>query len=57
MSEDQHLPVKFHAAVALDNILTNEAAIQFIRPGLDQVVKCYLSLMHELDNEDIVEAF
>lgn len=58
MQEDQPLPVKFHAACALEKILTrNETAQNIIKPGLDQTLKCFLTLMNELDNEEVVAAF
>lgn len=28
-----------------------------IKPGLEQLLKCYLGLMSELDNEELVESF
>jgi hypothetical protein len=31
--------------------------MNFIRPGIDMMLKCYLSLMNELDNEELVAAF
>ena len=34
-----------------------EEAKELIKPGLDQLLKCYLGLMTELDNEELVEAF
>ena len=57
MGDDQPLPVKFHASTALRQILMIEEAKELIKPGLDQLLKCYLGLMTELDNEELVEAF
>lgn len=51
------MPVRFHASVALEKILRHDAAMAFIKPGLDQMLKCYLSLMNELDNEELCAAF
>ncbi len=31
--------------------------MQFVLPNLRQVVECYLALMNELDNEELVSAF
>jgi len=28
-----------------------------VKPGLDTMMKCYLGLMNELDNEELVDAF
>jgi len=49
--------VRFHASVALEKILRNDVAMTFIRPGLDVMLKQYLSLMNELDNEELCAAF
>ena len=32
-------------------------ANELIKPGLDTMLKCYLSLMNNLDNEELVSAF
>ena len=42
---------------ALEKILRNDVANEFIKPGLDTMLKCYLSLMNDLDNEELVSAF
>ena len=57
MEAEQPLPVKFYAACALEKILRNDVANEFIKPGLDTMLKCYLSLMNDLDNEELVSAF
>mmetsp|Transcript_7597 Transcript_7597/g.12766 ORF Transcript_7597/g.12766 Transcript_7597/m.12766 type:complete len:328 (-) Transcript_7597:970-1953(-) len=57
MEQGQPLPVKFHAACALEKILRNEEAMKLIRPGLDVVLKTYLQLMTEFDNEELVASF
>jgi hypothetical protein len=57
MEESQPLPVKFYAACALEKILRNDFANEIIKPGLDTMLKCYLSLMNNLDNEELVSAF
>ena len=57
MGEDQPIPVKFYAASALKQILSIDEAKELIKPGLEQLLKCYLSLMSELDNEELVESF
>ena len=57
MIEVQPLPVRFQAACALEKILTMEKARTIIKPKLDVILKCYLGLMHELDNEELVAAF
>jgi hypothetical protein len=57
MQEEQPLPVRFQAACSLESILRNDEAMKFIRPGLDVMLKCYLQLMNEFDNEELVSAF
>jgi len=57
MENSQPLPVKFQAACALEKILSNDTATEQVKPGLDTILKCYLSLMNEFDNEDLVSAF
>jgi len=57
MAETQPLPVRFYAANALEKILRIEVAMKFIRPGLDSMLKTYLKLMNEFDNEELVAAF
>jgi len=57
MSDNQPFPVKFHAALALEKILRKDVAIEFVKPGLNLLVQCYLSLMNEIDNEELTNAF
>lgn len=57
MIEDQPLPVRFQAACALEKILKVEKAMTMIKPKLDVILKCYLGLMNEFDNEELVAAF
>lgn len=58
MGDGQPLPVKFHAACALEKILSrNMQAQDLIKPGLNMLLKCYLQLMNELDNEELVSSF
>lgn len=49
--------MKFYAASALRSILQIDEAMVLIKPGLEQLLKCYLGLMSELDNEELVESF
>ena len=57
MGNDAPLPVKFHAAVAFEKILQNKYAKELGKKGLGQMLQCYLKLMSELDNEELVVAF
>ena len=57
LNQDQPLPVKFYAAKSLQDILEIDEARELIKPGLEQLLHCYLGLMAELDNEELVDAF
>jgi len=57
MAESQPLPVRFYAACALEVILKIDIAAKFIAPGMDVMLKTYLKLMNEFDNEELVSAF
>ena len=58
MAPSQPLLVKFHATLALEKILNNNApAKQYIKSGLGIMVKCYLTLMEDFDNELLIAAF
>jgi Mg2+ and Co2+ transporter CorA len=57
MTEDQPLPVRFYAACALQKILEIDEAVKHIRPNIDTMLKVYLKLMNEFDNEELVNAF
>lgn len=57
MKDTQPLPVRFYAACALEKIMSIESAYKLIRPGVSTMLECYLSLMNEFDNEELVNAF
>jgi hypothetical protein len=57
MNENQPLPVRFYAACALEKILSIESAVNLIRPGINVMLQCYLQMMNEFDNEELVNAF
>lgn len=42
--------------MALAELLDHEEAIQFIRPGLEQILRVFLKIMDEIDFEDLVGA-
>ena len=50
MADDQPLPVRFHAAIALEKNLQNKVAMKFIKPGISKILDCYLGLMDEFEN-------
>lgn len=51
-----HIAVRVDAACALAELLDHEEAIQFIRPGLEQVLRVFLKIMDDIDFEDLVGA-
>jgi len=57
MSDESPLPVRFQAACALEKILRNNVAMEHVKPHIEKIFSCYLLLMNELDNEELVSAF
>ena len=59
MTEAQPLPVRFHAACAVEKVLRNDVAKEFLVGfmGLGTMIQSYLTLMNEVDNEEVVAAF
>ena len=57
MTNSSPLPVKYYAAWALDKMLANKEVQELVRPDLPKLLKCYLSLMNDIDNEELVQAF
>ena len=51
-----NIAVKVDAACAISELLDHEEAINFIRPGLEQILKVFLKIMDEIDFEDLVSA-
>lgn len=51
-----HIAVRVDAACALSELLDHDEAINFIRPGLEQVLRVFLKIMDEIDFEDLVGA-
>lgn len=51
-----HIAVKVDAALALTELLEHDAAVEFIRPGLGNILKVFLKIMDEIDFEDLVKA-
>lgn len=52
----EHLPVRVEAALALNGMLKHEIAVEFLRPGLETLLKTYLKIMDEIDFDELVEA-
>lgn len=51
-----HIAVKVEAAKAISSLLAHDEAVEFIRPGLGDILKIYLKIMDEIDFEDLVKA-
>jgi len=51
-----HIAVKVDAALALAEFLDHEEAIQFVRPGLEQILRIILKIMDDIDYEELVAA-
>ena len=50
------LPVKVEAALAMHHLLEHPVAVEFIRPGLEVLLKTYLKIMDEIDFDELVQA-
>ena len=58
MGDQEQLSVKYYAAMALQKILLRHLILKdAIKPHLEPIIKCYLSIISQIDDEDIVEAF
>lgn len=51
---DSELPVKFQAALSLPKVLRWPAAKALIAPELPRLLELYLSLIEEIDSEDLI---
>ena len=40
----------------VSRMLDQEAAVEFIRPGLDVVIKIYLKLIDDIDYDELIES-
>ena len=52
----EQLPIKFTAALALSQMLKNETAIEFLKPGLKNILEVYLKIMEDIDSEELIGA-
>jgi hypothetical protein len=50
------LPVRVEAALALNGLLSHQVAVDFLRPGLEVLLKTYLKIMDDIDFDELVEA-
>jgi len=50
------LPVRVNAAVSLIKMLNHEIAVDFVRPGLETIIKIYLKLIDDIDYDELIES-
>jgi hypothetical protein len=50
------LPVRVEAALALNGLLGHQVAVDFLRPGLEVLLKTYLKIMDDIDFDELVQA-
>lgn len=50
------LPVRVEAAIAIDGLLVHQTAVDFVRPGLETVLRTYLKIMDEIDFDSLIKA-
>lgn len=50
------LPVRVNAAVALIKLLAQPVAVEFVRPGLQQIITIYLALIDEIDYDELINS-
>ena len=48
------LPVRVAAAIAIKGLLHHEAVINFLRPGLESLIRTYLKIMDEIEFDELV---
>lgn len=50
------MPVRVNAAVSLIKLLTQDIAVEFVRPGLETIIKIYLKLIDDIDYDELIES-
>ena len=50
------LPVRVESALALNNLLYHDLAVEFVRPGLESLLKTYLKIMDDIDFDELVKS-
>lgn len=48
--------MRVNAAVSLIRLLEHEIAVEFVRPGLAQIIKIYLKLIDDIDYDELIES-
>jgi hypothetical protein len=51
-----NLPVKVEAALALNDLLEHPTTVDFLRPGLELLLKTYLKIMDDIDFDELIQA-
>lgn len=54
--QHRDLPVRVNAAVSLIKMLNHEMAVEFVRPGLEPIIKIYLKLIDDIDYDELIES-
>lgn len=50
------MPVRVNAAVSLIKLLDHDVAIEFIAPGLGDVIRIYLKLIDDIDYDELISS-
>jgi importin-7 len=48
------LPVRVSAAIAIKGLLHHEQAVNFLRPGLEALLRTFLKIMDEIEFDELV---
>ena len=48
--------MRVNSAIALIKFLDQPSAVEFIRPGLDSVIKIYLKLIDDIDYDELIDS-
>jgi len=48
--------VRVNAAISLIKMLNHEIAVEFVRPGLEAIIKIYLKLIDDIDYDELIES-
>lgn len=60
MVDSQPFPVKFYAAINLEKVLQNDidrVTVKYLEPAFGTIFRCYLSLITQIENQDLENAF
>lgn len=54
--QSNDLATRVNAAVSLIKLLDHPVAVEFIRPGLNHVIRIYLKLIDDIDYDELIES-